>query len=257
MAARLNGDALCWLDTLNREGSFAEKSDSQLLVQFLLRWCGERGGVRGPGSRHGPTILSLCRVVLLDDHSAADAFQATFLVLARRASTIRDRDNLGPWLRRVARRIAVRYREELVRSAAFEQEIAIEEFRGNPTAVDCVERESASLVRAEVARLPGVERLLLQLIYWQGKSYEEAAAHLSWPIGTVRSRLSRIRERLRGRLTRLGLAPFCFSPAQSHWSSQRVRGNYRKAWSRRRFTRRPDMRVGQQRPPDPAWSRRR
>ena len=208
MAARLNGDALRWLDTLNREGSFAEKSDSQLLVQFLARaGAGSEAAFEVLVRRHGPMVLSLCRVVLHDDHSAADAFQATFLVLARRASTIRDRDNLGPWLRRVARRIALRYREELVRSAAFEQEIAIEDFRGNPNAVDCVERESASLVRAEVARLPGVERLLLQLIYWQGKSYEEAAAHLSWPIGTVRSRLSRIRERLRGRLTRLGLAP--------------------------------------------------
>src|SRR5262245_41805257 len=57
------------------------------------------------------------------------------------------------------------------------------------------------------SRLPEADRLVLQLTYWQGKTYEEAAALLSWPIGTVRSRLSRARDRLRERLSRLGLAP--------------------------------------------------
>ena len=78
---------------------------------------------------------------------------------------------------------------------------------GSPAVVDFDGPEIASLVRAEVDRLPKFDRLLLQLTYWQGKTYEEAAALLSWPIGTVRSRLSRVRERLRGRLTRRGLAP--------------------------------------------------
>ena len=98
MAARLNGDTLRWLDTLNRQGSFAEMSDCQLLVQFLARaGAASEAAFEVLVRRHGPMVLSLCRVVLHDDHSAADAFQATFLVLARRASTIRDRDNLGPW----------------------------------------------------------------------------------------------------------------------------------------------------------------
>ena len=76
-----------------------------------------------------------------------------------------------------------------------------------PAGADLVAIEAAATVRAEVDRLPEPDRLLMRLTYWQGKTYEEAAASLSWPIGTVRSRLSRARERLRGRLARLGLAP--------------------------------------------------
>ena len=79
MVTRLNGDTLRWLDTLNREGSFAELSDGQLLQRFLART-----GVPSEVAfevlvrRHGPMVLSLCRGVLNDDHAAADAFQATF-----------------------------------------------------------------------------------------------------------------------------------------------------------------------------------
>jgi RNA polymerase sigma-70 factor (ECF subfamily) len=204
----MNGDALRWLDTLDREGSFAEMSDGQLLERFLAR----------PGAasevafevlvrRHGPTVLSLCRGVLKDDHDAADAFQATFLVLARRASTIRDRDHLAPWLDRVARRIARRSRDEAARRGVMERRAAASDPAAASAAVDLVALEAASQVRAEVDRLPEADRLLVQLTYWQGKTYEEAAALLSWPIGTVRSRLSRVRERLRDRLAHLGLAP--------------------------------------------------
>jgi len=208
MATRLNGDTLRWLDTLNHEGSFAEMSDGQLLERFLA-WTGAASEVAFEVlvRRHGPMVLSLCRGVLHDDHAAADAFQATFLVLARRASTIRDRDHLAPWLGRVARRIARSSREEAARRAARERRITVNDAKAAPAVVDFDGLEIASLVRAEVDRLPKFDRLLLQLIYWQGKTYEEAAALLSLPIGTVRSRLSRVRERLRGRLTRCELAP--------------------------------------------------
>ena len=208
MAARLDGDTLRWIDTLNREGSFARMTDGQLLERFLER--------PGPASqvafealvrRHGPMVLSLCRGVLRDEHDAADAFQATFLVLARRASNIRDRDRLATWLGRVARRIALRSRAEVARRASLERRISVNDSNAAPAPVDISRLEAASLVRAEVDRLPEADRLLLQLTYWQGKTYEEAAGMLSWPIGTVRSRLSRARERLRRSLTRLGLAP--------------------------------------------------
>jgi RNA polymerase sigma factor (sigma-70 family) len=208
MAIRLNGDTLRWLDALNNEGSFAEMSDSRLLERFL-----EQTGAASEVAfevlvrRHGPMVLSFCRGVLNDDHAAADAFQATFLVLARRASTIRNRDHLAPWLGRVARRIARSSRAEAARCAARERRITVDDARAAPAVVEFEGLEIASLVRAEVDRLPKVDRLLVQLTYWQGKTYEEAAVLLSWPIGTVRSRLSRVRERLRGRLTRRGLAP--------------------------------------------------
>jgi len=208
MATRLNGDTLRWLDTLNSEGSFADLSEGQLLERFLAReGAASEVAFEVLVRRHGPMVLSLCWGLLHDDHAVADAFQATFLVLARRASTIRARDHLAPWLGRVARRIALRSRDEAARGATLERSVTVIDSNANPAAVDCVGGETDSLVRAEVDRLPKVERLLLQLIYWQGKSYEEAATELSWPIGTVRSRLSRVRERLRGRLTRLGLAP--------------------------------------------------
>jgi RNA polymerase sigma-70 factor (ECF subfamily) len=208
MATRLDGETLRWLDALGREGSFAELSDGQLLERFLAQpGASSEAAFEVLVRRHGPLVLSLCRRVLRDDHAAADAFQATFLVLARRASTIRDRDLLAPWLGRVARRIARRSRKEVARRAARERRSIAEDVSVAPAAVDGIALEAAALVRAEVDRLPEADRLLLRLTYWQGKTYEEAAAALSWPIGTVRSRLSRIRERLRGRLARLGLSP--------------------------------------------------
>ena len=208
MATRLNGDTLRWLDTLNHEGSFAEMSDGQLLERFLARTgAASEAAFEVLVRRHGPMVLSRCRGVLHDDHAAADAFQATFLVLARRAATIRKCDHLAPWLGRVARRIARRSRAEEARRAARERRITVNDSRAGNAVVDFDEREQAALIREEINRLPRMDRLLLRLTYWRGKTYEEAATLLSWPIGTVRSRLSRARDRLRGRLTRRGLAP--------------------------------------------------
>ena len=226
MAARPNGDTLRWLDALHREGSFAGMTDGQLLERFL-----ERPGAASEAAfevlvrRHGPMVLSLCRRVLRDDHAAADAFQATFLVLARRASNIRDRDRLAMWLGRVAGRIARRSRAEARRRAALERQVFVDDAKAAPDAIDFAGLETASLVRAEVDRLPEADRLLLRLTYWQGKTYEEAASMLAWPIGTVRSRLSRVRERLRRSLARLGLAPMPAvtgpsTPVEGTWAAQ-------------------------------------
>src|SRR5262249_34910246 len=134
--------------------------------------------------------------------------QATFLVLARRAATLRDRGRLATWLGRVARRIALRSREEAAHRRALEgRRVDFDVEVREASAAALVADNSAATGRAEVDRLPELDRLRMRLTYWQGKPYEQAAAVLSWPIGTVRSRLSRARERLRGRLTRRGLAP--------------------------------------------------
>ena len=205
MTAPLKDNTLHWLGTLHREGAFAQMSDGQLLEHFLGRpGAASEAAFEVVVRRHGPMVLSLCQGVLRNDHDAADAFQATFLVLARRASNIRDRDRLGTWLGRVARRIALRSRRAATRRATLERQLTAND--PEAAAVDFVGVETASLIRAEVDRLPETDRLLLKLTYWEGRTYEEAATRLSWPIGTVRSRLSRIRERLRGSLTRLGLA---------------------------------------------------
>ena len=145
--------------------------------------------------------------VLRDDHAADVAFQATFLVLARRASTVRDRDRLGPWLVRTSRRIALGIRRDAARRAARERGWANVDAVAAPTEADLIAVEAATSIRAEVERLPEADRRPIELTYWQGKSYEEAAMLLSRPVGTIRSRLARARARLKGRLTRQGWAP--------------------------------------------------
>ena len=107
MATRLDGDALRWLDAVDREGSLAHAGDRPLLERFLAgTGAASAAAFEVLVRRHGPMVLSACCGVLREGHDADDEFQATFLVLARRASTIRDRDHLAPWLGRVARRIA-------------------------------------------------------------------------------------------------------------------------------------------------------
>ena len=133
MAARPNGDTLRWLDTIHREGSFARMTDGQLLGRFLERPdAASQVAFEALVRRHGPMVLSLCRGVLRDEHDADDAFQATFLVLARRASNIRDRDRLATWLGRVARRIALRSRAEASRRAALERRLSARRFERRP-----------------------------------------------------------------------------------------------------------------------------
>ncbi len=208
MRDRIDGETIRWLDALNREGSFHGTSDALLLDRFLEeQGRGSEAAFEVIVRRHGPMVMRLCHGVLRDDHAADDAFQATFCVLARRASDIRNCDRLAPWLGRVARRIALRSRKAAARRAALEQHVAAKEERVVHASEEGLEAESASLIRQEVDRLPERDRLLVQLTYWQGKSYQEAASLLRWPVGTVRSRLSRIRERLGRSLSRLGVAP--------------------------------------------------
>lgn len=208
MVTQSNGDMLHLLGTLNQVGTLADLPDGVLLERFLAR--------TGSASelafevlvrRHGPMVLSRCRGVLRDEHAVADAFQATFLVLARRGLTIRGRGDLGPWLGRVAARVARRARVDDARRIQRERRSAEQGSKQPLSGVDLGEQEVATLIREEVDRLPRVDRLLVRLTYWRGKTYEEAAARLSLPVGTVRSRLSRLRDRLRGRLVRRGVAP--------------------------------------------------
>jgi len=208
MAARPDGDTLCWVDDLNRQGAVASMADGLLLGRYLDgRGASSEAAFESLVRRHGPAVLAVCRRVLRDDHDAEDAFQATFVVLACRAKEIRDPDRLAAWLGRVARRIGRRSRAEATRLADLARRAAADDRRPTCVAAEAVGHEAAALVRGEVDRLPEADRLLLQMTYWQGKSYEEAAEALAWPIGTVRSRLSRARDRLRAGLTRLGLAP--------------------------------------------------
>ncbi len=186
-------------------GTVAGLTDGQLLERFATR--------RGDASetafaalveRHGPMVLRACRGVLGDDHEAMDAFQATFLVLARKGGSLWIRDSLGPWLHRVALRAASRAKQSAARRRAGEQKaVAMAEARN----IDAAERdELAAIVHEEVDRLPERYRAAVVLCDLEGRTHEDAARHLGCPVGTVGSRLSRGRDRLRDRLTRRGLA---------------------------------------------------
>src|SRR5262249_55066422 len=134
-----------------------------------------------------------------------DAFQATFLVLARKAGSLRDREHLGPWLYGVARRVAMRAREVAARRRSREwpgaEEVAVETIRYRDP------DELRSVLEEELGRLPAAHRAAVVLCYLEGLTNEEAARQLGWPVGTVKSRLSWARGRLKARLILRGLAP--------------------------------------------------
>jgi RNA polymerase sigma factor (sigma-70 family) len=153
--------------------------------------------------RHGGLVWAVCNRLLPCAPDAEDAFQATFLVLARKAGAVRRPELLGPWLHGVARRTAAKLRAAAARRQAREREAA-----GDPaveTTPDVVWRDLRPVLDEEVGRLPERLRLPFILCHLEGVSNEEAARRLGCPKGTVLSRLSRARERLRHSLTRRGI----------------------------------------------------
>ena len=160
-------------------------------------------------ARHGPMVLRVCRATLGDQHEAGDAFQATFLILARRAPSIRQGRSVGSWLHGVALRVAANARLRTARRRRHERRHAAMTTRN----ADLVARkpafdgESGQIVNEEINRLPERFRSAVVLCYLEGLTHEMAADHLGCPVGTVRSRLATGRDRLRRRLTRRGLAP--------------------------------------------------
>lgn len=150
--------------------------------------------------RHGAMVLGLCRRAVRDEQLAEDAFQAVFLVLARKAGAVRG--NLGGWLFKVARRVSLR--------AAARQPVTLPAVETATEHPDSAERnELSELLDAEIARLPERLRRPVVLCYLGGQSTEDAARELGCPRGTVLSRLAAARKRLADRLTRRG----CTLPA--------------------------------------------
>jgi RNA polymerase sigma factor (sigma-70 family) len=147
-------------------------------------------------------VLAVCRHLLRRSHDADDAFQATFLVLVRKAGSIRVDESLAPWLCSVAYRTARRAREIAARYRPLDDP-RVEEPAGS--APDDDHLDLRPVLHEELDRLPGKFRDVIVLCHLEGKSHEEAARVLRWPIGTVSSRLSRGRQLLRSRLERRGL----------------------------------------------------
>ena len=177
--------------TLWSVGTLGGVGDSELLARFLLqRDEAAETAFRILVERHGAMVLSVCQQILGDVHDAHDAAQAVFLVLARKAGSIRKRGSVAPWLHGVARRVAAearrrcggppRDRARTISAAA--RNAAVGQFQ--ETSVDW------GAIHEEVARLPEKYRAPVVLCYLEGLTYEETAQRVGCPVGTVRVRLS-------------------------------------------------------------------
>jgi RNA polymerase sigma factor (sigma-70 family) len=192
---------------LYEDGAIGGQSDAQLLDRF--RTHRDRAAFEVLVGRHGRMVLAVCREVLGDPDDAEDAFQATFLLLARKAGSLRVDRTLAGWLHRVGYRVAVQAGIAAGRRRRHEERAAALASQVVERPVDAVVEaaESRGVLHAELDRLPDRLRLPVVLYYLEGRSYAEAATLLGVPEATVRGRLVRARDRLRDRLTRRGLAP--------------------------------------------------
>ncbi len=190
------------LNLLLAGGSALGLGDGPLIDRF----------VTGPGpvaeaafealiQRHGPMVARVCGGILGNHHTAEDAVQAVFLVLARRARSIRDPDRLAPWLYGVALRTAREARRRSpARSSTLEEAPMIDPAL-DPTQTS-IRREQADLLYGAIARLPGRYLAPVVLCDLEGLTHTEAAAQLNCPAATVSIRLKRAREKLRSTLAR-------------------------------------------------------
>ena len=176
-------------------------SDAQLLEDFLNER--DEAAFEVLVWRHGTMVLSLCKRILHDEHEAEDAFQVTFLVLARKASSIGKRESLGSWLYKVAYRVALRVRAETLKHAARQE--PLDDVPARDSGEELLWRNLRPVLDEEIDRLPEKYRIPFVLCYLEGHTNEEAAEQLGCPKGTILSRLARGRERLRNRLARRGI----------------------------------------------------
>jgi RNA polymerase sigma factor (sigma-70 family) len=194
-------DLFRFLRRANAAAADEDPSDGALLARFLLQR--DEAAFERLVERHGPMVLGVCQRVAGERHAAEDAFQATFLVLARRAGSIRNQASVGSWLYGIAQRIARRARVQAAlrrererRAAAMRTDEALDE----PTW-----QELRRVLDEEMGRLSETYRAAVVLCYLEGKSHARAAQELGWPRRTLTNRLARALELLRGRLVRRGI----------------------------------------------------
>lgn len=195
--------------TLWTMGAVGNTDDATLLARFTARRDETaEAAFRVLVERHSAMVVQVCRHLVGDVHAADDAAQAVFLVLARKAGQIQVRGSLAPWLHEVSVRVANRLRSRTFsrRQKETRASQAAAALRNEPNGPGRAISDW-SAVHEEVNRLPEKYRRPVILCYLDGQTYEEAAKRLGCPIGTVRVRLSRARDRLRERLTRRGFGP--------------------------------------------------
>jgi RNA polymerase sigma factor (sigma-70 family) len=179
-----------------------EQSDAALLRAFLSR--NDQPAFEALVRRHGPMVLRVCHCTLGHVQDAEDALQATFLVLARQAASIRKKESLASWLHGVAYRMANHAKRAAARRRGHESRV-----RPTPPrdpAVSAAWQELQVLLDAEIAGLPETLRTPFVCCCLEQKSCAEAAQQLGLAEATVRMRLSRARKTLQGRLSRRGVA---------------------------------------------------
>ena len=194
-------------DARKRTGELADED----LVALLLRGdeSDSNDAFKALVERHGPMVLGICRLVLKHEADAEDAFQATFLILARKGASIRNRAVLAAWLHEVAYRTAAKARVNIFRRRYVERQSVL--MCPSRCVLDRQHQDAAwnelrPVLHDEVRRLPDKYRVPVILSYLEGKTNEEVAELLHWPVGTVKGRLSRARALLRSRLMRRGLS---------------------------------------------------
>jgi RNA polymerase sigma factor (sigma-70 family) len=197
-------DAGAYLAAPLRERCDAETDEAAADAQLLERFVGEKDEAAFAVlvRRYGPLVYNVCRRVLHRPEDVEDAFQATFLILVRKAAAIRRQAALGGWLYQVAHRVALRARAARRDAEPYPD--------GGPAAPDAADalvwRDLRRVLDEEVRQLPAKYRDAVILFYLSGRTTEEAARQLGCRRGTVLSRLAWARERLRRRLTRRGVA---------------------------------------------------
>lgn len=203
MARAVLGTTFEHLRYIFGSGSVVGLGDRELLVRYSSSK--DEVAFEALVNRHGPMVLATCRAVLRNEHDVEDVFQATFLILTRKASSIRGSDALGGWLHRVAYRASVktsieamhRRRKEAMVSAMTPPDVS---HPGPET-----DHDWKPILHEEISRLPEGQRLPVVLCDLEGLTYEQAAKQLGWTVPTLRCRLAKARQRLRGRLTRRGV----------------------------------------------------
>jgi RNA polymerase sigma-70 factor (ECF subfamily) len=198
---------------LFRSGTPAALGDGELLERFAARReiHDEAAELAFAAlvARHGPMVLRVCRAALADPHDVDDAFQATFLVLAVRARSIRRRGSVASWLHGVAMRVSAAERTRTARRRRHEglRAAMSPSTTEDRESVPVLDDDASHAIHQEIGRLPEKYRAVVVLCYFEGLTHEMAATQLGWPVGSVRSRLAWARDRLRTRLTRRGVAP--------------------------------------------------
>jgi RNA polymerase sigma factor (sigma-70 family) len=221
--AKLIGQAL--RQALLRLESSPPRGDAELLERFVTRQ--DEAAFSEIVRLHGPMVWRVCQRVLRQTQDAEDAFQATFVVLARKAESLLRKELLGGWLHGVAYRVALEARKTRGRREGRRQPLLHEP--AAPASVSDTESDWRAVLDEEIHRLPARYRLPLVLCDLEGKTSEEAGKQLAIPAGTVRRRLAHIRDRLRQRLTRRGV----------HFSSAALPAVLAQEASARRHARRP------------------